>query len=77
MGITVFLLLIGGLWLKYAFLERDKCQAQAKTQKNSLVKKYLEKQASLRNATNDRKFHFRRFTIALSRMDLDDSRLSK
>ena len=54
MGITVFLLLIGGLWLKYAFLERDKCQAQAKTQKNSLVKKYLEKQASLRNATNDR-----------------------
>lgn len=51
MGITVLLLLIGGLWLKYAFLERDKCQAQAKTQKNSLVKKYLEKQASLRNAT--------------------------
>ena len=51
MGITVFLLLIGGLWLKYAFLERDKYQAQAKTQKNSLVKKYLEKQASIRDAT--------------------------
>ena len=46
LGGTILVLVIGGFWLKYAFVERDKCQARAKDQKNNLVQKYIQNQAT-------------------------------